>query len=129
LLFVEFFRDDYFDGYEMVAFLVVVWGQLLHTVISYFLFLFVLHAWVNLHFHVAIESFHGQLSAQDGLRDCNEEVCLNVRPLPLEVGMGLHLDLDHKVSMWACRAEVTLLTYPQVHSIIHSLGDIDGFFN
>ena len=43
--------------------------------------------------------------------------------------MWLHLDLYHEVARRAYRTEVTHFAYPQVNSVVHTLGDANGFLN
>ena len=47
----------------------------------------------------------------------------------MEVGMRLHLDLDHQVTSLANGAEVAFLAHSQVDSCVDSLRNVDGLLN
>ena len=93
----------------MVALLVVVRRQLLNPVVRDLLLLVVLRPWSHLHAHVAVERLDGQLRSQHRLAYREEQLRVDVRPLPLEVTVGLNLHVDDQIACRSANSCVSLL--------------------
>lgn len=78
----------------MVALLVVIWWQLLNSVVRNLLSFVVLSSGRDFHADIAVEGFDRQFCPEHRLANRYEKLCMNIGAFTFEVAMRLHLDMD-----------------------------------
>ena len=106
----------------------VIWGQLLNTIVCYFLLFIVLSTWWKFNFNISIESFNLYFWPKDCLWYAQIEVSMNVMAFSLEVIMRPYFHIYYKISVWATHSSMTFLWYTQINSSVNSFRYVYSLF-
>lgn len=125
LLLGQLLGDGYFDGHVVVSLVALVGGQLLDSVVRYFLFVVVLGPRSDSHPHVSVQGLHLDFRAQNCLPNRDIKVGVNVGSLSLEKLVWLDLQVNQQIaSCCASDPSVALLLHAKVYTAIHASWDL-----
>lgn len=110
----------------MVSLFALVWGQLLDSVVRYFLLVVVLSTRSDSHPDVSVQGLHLNFRAQNSLPDRDIKVGVNVGSLSLEKLVWLDLQVNQQItSRCATDPSVALLLHTKIYTAIHASWNLD----